>query len=60
MTSERRSNIWTGETLLGVFIEESEDFPWLYGRFEPTQAFIQFKPLFDRLALNAEIDLGNA
>ncbi|MEW2045164.1 hypothetical protein [Streptomyces sp. NPDC005476] len=37
-----------GEELVGEIIVEEGDFPWLSGRFVPTAAFSEVKPLFDR------------
>ncbi len=36
------------ETLLGVLIVSGDDFPWHYFEFEPTAAFDEVRPLFDR------------
>jgi len=36
------------ETLLGVLKDSGQDFPWHYFKFEPTAAFDEVRPLFDR------------
>lgn len=33
--------------LLGTLRQYDSDFPWINCKFEPTEAFRQFKPLFD-------------
>lgn len=33
--------------LLGTLRQYDSDFPWINCKFEPTEAFQQFKPLFD-------------
>lgn len=36
------------KTLLGVLKLSGADFPWHYFKFEPTAAFDEVRPLFDR------------
>jgi hypothetical protein len=43
-----------GEVLVGVLRENGGDFPWIHCSFEPTAAFDEFRPLFERLLVSVE------
>jgi hypothetical protein len=49
-------HLYRGEQLLGTLTYASSDMPWEHGTFEPTPAFEEFRPLFDRelALLNAD------
>jgi hypothetical protein len=43
-----------GEVIVGVLRETGGDFPWLHCSFEPTEAFAEYRPLFERLERSVE------